>query len=346
MNATRKPVVFGVGVALSAALVSLVGCTSRALTSADRATQVTVNGVGVLPGSGAVGPLSSAPLSVELPYSGVAPVGSLIPGNRVILIGDSIFASISARYGNQACTTLVPAGWQVEVDAETGRFIEFGAKVLDKRLSAGWDAAVLLLGNNYRYDKVVYQSQLHLLLTRLAPRPTVLLTTTVFRPEQLVANSVIVAEAALFPNVTVLDWATISKDPSLTGADNLHLTEPGRKMLGASIALALGQAPASAGSGQCLTTSFRDDSAGSPTGRNGSTNTVPRKTAVTEPSTSEKGSGNSPGTTAKVVTTTTAKTLTATTAPKTTVPTTTKPPSTTAAPETTVKSTTPAPPGP
>ncbi len=338
MNATRRHVVFGIAIAIPVALVSLAGCTSHALTGADGVTPITVNGVGALPGSGGEGKLSSVPVTVAQPYSGVAPVGSPIQGDRVILIGDSIFASISSRYGNQACTSLVPNGWQVEVDAETGRFIEFGSKVLDKRLAAGWDAAVVLLGNNYRSDKERYQGQLHFLLARLAPRPTVLLTTTVFRPEQATVNAVIVAEAAQFPNVTVLDWAAISQGASLTGADNLHLTEPGRAMLGAAIGLALGHAPASASPGQCLTTSFRDDSAGSPNGQNGSTNTVPKKSTPTVTSTTEKSSGTIPSNTTQPVTTTT-------TPPKTTVPPTTKPPSTTAAPATTVKSTTPAPPG-
>ena len=110
MNATRRPVVFGVAVAIAVTLVGLVGCTSHALTSADDATKNTVDGVGALPGSGSEGALSSAPVSVVRPYSGETPVGALIPGNRVILIGDSIFASISSRYGAQACASLVPNG--------------------------------------------------------------------------------------------------------------------------------------------------------------------------------------------------------------------------------------------
>ena len=305
MNATRRYVAFWFAAAVAAGAAGLAGCTSHALNGADGAAANTVTGVGVLPGSGGQGTLSPVPVSVARPYSGETPVGSLILGNHVLLIGDSIFASISPRYGNQACEALVPNGWKVEVDAETGRFIEFGAKVLDKRLAAGWDAAVVLLGNNYRSDKARYQNELHMLLARLAPRPTVLLTTTVFRPEQLVVNYVILAEAKMFPNVTVLDWAAITNNGSLTGADNLHLTEPGRKALGVSISLVLGHPPASAGAGQCLTSSFKDDSAGSPTGNNGSTNTVPNKSTTTVPETTEKPSAGAPSSTAKPVTTTT-----------------------------------------
>ena len=80
-------------------------------------------------------------------------MGAKVKGNRVIIIGDSVMASTSRRYGNTMCGALVPLGWQVELDAETSRFIQFGNKVLDKRLSAGWDASVILLGNNYGGDQ-------------------------------------------------------------------------------------------------------------------------------------------------------------------------------------------------
>ncbi|MFM2077836.1 MAG: hypothetical protein RJA49_1726, partial [Actinomycetota bacterium] len=107
-------------------------------------------------------------------------VGAHADGNRVILIGDSVMASTSRRYSNDMCDALVPLGWQVEVDAETGRFIDFGNKVLDKRLSAGWDVSVILLGNNYGENQDVYRQGLERMVYRLSPHPIVLLTVTEF----------------------------------------------------------------------------------------------------------------------------------------------------------------------
>ena len=49
------------------------------------------------------------------------------------MIGDSVLASISNRYGDELCDQLVPRGWVVEVDAEVGRRIEFGRQVLAQR---------------------------------------------------------------------------------------------------------------------------------------------------------------------------------------------------------------------
>jgi len=192
-------------------------------------------------------------------------VGAQAVGNRVILIGDSVLASTSRRYTNDMCKALVPQGWQVEVDAETGRFVDFGNKVLDIRLSAGWDVGVILLGNNYREVQDAYRRDLELMVTRLSPNPVVLLTVTEFKPSRVEVNDVIRELAAKYPNVTVVDWAaTTADDPSLTGGDHLHLTNSGRTALAANVALALGDAPKQPG--DCLSTSFQDDSNGPVTG--------------------------------------------------------------------------------
>ena len=58
------------------------------------------------------------------------------------------------------CEELVPRGWEVEIDAETGRFVDFGDRVLDARLDADWDVAVVMLGNNYGADKAVFEEYL------------------------------------------------------------------------------------------------------------------------------------------------------------------------------------------
>jgi hypothetical protein len=191
-----------------------------------------------------------------------AGVGGRATGNRILMIGDSVLASTSSRYSNDMCNALVPLGWKVELDAEVGRFIDFGKEVLDKRLGAGWDVGVIFLGSNYGDNLGVYANDLDALVERLSPNPVVLVTVTEFTPNRAEVNAVIRLIAASRPNVTVLDWATISKAaPGLLGGDGLHLTTSGRNSLALSMAATLGPAPQQPG--DCLTTSYRDDSAGS-----------------------------------------------------------------------------------
>ena len=212
-------------------------------------------------------------------------VGSLISGNRVILIGDSVMASTASRYGNNMCETLVPLGWQVEVDAETSRFIDFGKKVLDERLSAGWDVGVILLGNNYGGDQETFRRGLERMVQRLSPAPVVLLTVTEFTPSRAQVNDVIFDLAGAYDNVLIVDWGvTTDADPTLTGSDGLHLTDQGRASLAEQVSLALGTAATP--NGKCLSTTFRDDSGGSVHGNTttteaGNTPTTSKGTSTT-----------------------------------------------------------------
>lgn len=252
-----------------------------------------------------------------------AQVGALVPGNRVLLIGDSVMASTSQRYGHEMCDTLVPLGWQTEVDAETGRFVDFGKQVLDKRLAAGWDATVVLLGNNYGDNQGVYRDYLDAMMVRLAPKPVVLLTVTEFKPSRTQVNDVIREMAAKYPNVIVVDWAAVTAaDSSLTGDDGLHLTDPGRSALAGLVSLVLGPAPVTPG--KCLNTDFHDDSSGPVTGTTVKANTGRVTTTV---------GGGTGGTTPKTtVAATTPVTVPATQPPATNPPPVTDPPPVTAAP--------------
>ena len=263
----------------------------------------TIGGVGTLP-------LPLTPSTTEVPASTsstvarstvpvereLEEVGARTSGNRVIVIGDSIMASTSERYGGEMCAALVPQHWAVEVDAESGRFVEFGNEVLDERLDLesgdDWDAAVVMLGNNIRGDLRAYESELFEILDRLAPRPTVLFTVTEFRPDRAAVNDVIRDMLRYYPQVEIVDWATVTKDdPSLLSGDRLHLSPSGRAELARLTAEALGEAPIT-DQGDCLSTDFEDDSAvnagggNSGTGSSGGrpTNTV-RPTATTRPPT-------------------------------------------------------------
>ena len=194
-------------------------------------------------------------------YAGGAATRELVEDARVLMIGDSIMASTSSRYGGEMCKELVPRGWDVEMDAESGRFVDFGDRVLDSRLDADWDVAVVMLGNNYGADKAVFTEYLEDIVDRLAPRPTVLLTVTEFRPDRADVNDAIYEIAADYDNVRVVDWAAeTADDPTLVGGDGLHLSNEGRVRYADVVGRALGRAPGF-GEGDCLGSDFTDDSA-------------------------------------------------------------------------------------
>ncbi len=195
-----------------------------------------------------------------------------------VLTRDSIFAGTASRYGGEACEILEPLGWQVAVEAESGSFTEFGGRVLDARLDEGWDAAVVLLGTNYGGDEAGYEADLADILDRLAPRPTLVLTTTDFREMQSEVNAVIARQVLARENVDALDWTTISSQAGVLSGDGIHPTDAGRQLLVEGISLMLGQAPVRPG--DCLTSEFTDDSAvaGAPGGSGGMT-TVPNSRA-------------------------------------------------------------------
>jgi hypothetical protein len=152
------------------------------------------------------------------------------------------------------CARLVPHGWAVEIDAENGRDAGVGLQVLEDRLDEGeeWDAAVVMLGNNYRNNPRQLDEQIEVILDRLAPAPVILLTVTEFEEEQAEVNYVLRTEAAGRENVYRLEWAErTAHDDSLVGADGLHLSERGKVALTAMVRLALGDAPPGS-LGECL----------------------------------------------------------------------------------------------
>jgi len=324
----RIPLLLGAFV-LSAALAA---CGAGG-TSGSSAAQDTLP-IGGLPAGGVAGDGAAGSPHPTTTWPASQQVAASVTGNRVITIGDSVMASTSSRYSNDMCNALVPLGWQVEVDAETGRFVPFGNTVLDRRLSAGWDAAVILLGNNYAESQDGYRQELERMIQRLSPRPIVLLTVTEFKPSRTQVNEVIHEMATKYSNIMVVDWATTTADnPNYTGGDHLHLTTEGRKALAANIALALGQAPVQPGA--CLSTSFTDDSMGPVTGTS-----VPYRPVHTTVATG--GNGGTGGTQVPATTTPSGVPSTAPPATGTTAP---PPPVTTAAPPTTgvPKTTSPAP---
>ena len=77
--------------------------------------------------------------------------------------------------------------------------------------------------------------------------PVMLLTTTVYAPKQEEVNTIIREEASVRPNVTVLDWASMSEEPGMLSGDGYHPSDTGRQVMVDSIAYLLGRAPVAPG---------------------------------------------------------------------------------------------------
>ena len=252
----------------------------------------TVAGVGSLPATlPATSPPATEPLVViTRPVNANGDeaelIGDQVGGNRLLMIGDSIFAGTENRYGGEMCAGLEPLGWAVEVAAEAGRFVEFGVKVANRNVpepdsaepdeadpdelaaSGGdpepagpddWDAAAVFLGSNYNGNQDNYDSEMRKILDRLAPRPTLLYTVTEFRSNYAEVNEVIDDLVADYPNVTLIDWARAAETPGVLRSDGLHPNDAGELVLVDLTAAALGDAPE--GEADCIRSRFRDDSA-------------------------------------------------------------------------------------
>lgn len=237
-------------------------------------------------------------IRAELPLLEGEILGPRAAGNKVLIIGDSIFAATASRYGGAMCSALVPQGWRVAVEAESGQMVNFGRTVVRERINEGWDAAVVFLGTNFGGNQKNYEEDLTRIIDSLAPRPTLVLTATVFRESMKLVNESIRKVAALYPNVSILDWGTASLQDGVLNKDKIHPTDTGRKVLVAAVSAALGNAPKSPGA--CLPSTYVDDSLGqddefvpsatSPSTNNQTTTTAVSSTSTTVPTTT---SGNS-----------------------------------------------------
>jgi hypothetical protein len=346
---------------LTVAVAVVIAACGEDELAAPPSTNGTVAGVGVLPEAlsrsallGATTTASTEPRPTVTIERELPPVGERVAGNRLIMIGDSILASTSRRYTGEMCLGLVPLHWAVEVDAEKSRFIDFGSRVLNARLDpeAGldWDVAAVFLGTNYGGDIAAYTRELDEILGRLAPRPTLLYTVTEFRPNRADVNEAIRSMLAYYPNVQVIDWATITDaDPTLLGDDGYHLSPAGISRLVLETAIALGGAATGEG-GDCLSSRFTDDSAGTVANGGGgkpptTAGTRPRATTTTTTTARVQTTipqGGSSTTGPATTSATTVPTTSATTVP----PVTTVPPATTVPPVTTVPPATTSPPPP
>jgi hypothetical protein len=164
------------------------------------------------------------------------------------------------------CDALEAFGWQAEIAAEVGRFVEFGRTVVEARIVPGepeWDAAAIMLGNHFEGDVAGFRDELDALIDELDPRPVLLYTLAETDTYQSDLNEAIRDMPRFHPNVVILDWAEISAgaDTEVILADTPSgLSEEGRRRLALFTAAALGEPPQREAPG-CVPPVFVDDSA-------------------------------------------------------------------------------------
>jgi lysophospholipase L1-like esterase len=219
-----------------------------------------LEGVGRIPG-GDFESIVALPegVAVDFPELAGDPLGRTAEGTRLLMIGDSILASTSSRYGDEMCGTLTQLGWEVALEAEAGSFVNFGQKVLRDRFDEGWDAVVVFLGTNYDGNVSNYETRLRDVVETVWPLPVLLLTTGTFRDAQREVNEIIWAVRDSYDHVTVLDWSRILETGGLLSDDGVHLNRNGRRVIASAIARAVQFAPTDQ-PGACLDSRFRNDS--------------------------------------------------------------------------------------
>jgi hypothetical protein len=257
IHAGRRNVLFVAGLGLLLALGSC-GSDTGSLAPPTGPVSATVPGVGILPNHSSGTSFNSDSESLTPVGRRQLTVGEVAVGPRLLLIGDSILAGLSRRFGNAACQTLTPLGWQVSVEAEVSKAIDLGLRVVNKKLPQGFDAAVIFLGTNYGAKQDFYQETLNKILDELSPRPVIIFTVTEFKPIIKEVNMVIEEELRTRPNLWLIDWREISKAPGILWNDKIHPSVQGNVVLLQELVKVLGTAPG-AESGTCLKSEFTDD---------------------------------------------------------------------------------------
>jgi hypothetical protein len=184
-----------------------------------RAVSAVVLALAALAGLGAgTGAATAAgvPTGVARAPAGVDP--------RVFVIGDSvILGAHDALVGRLA-------GWQVTFIAKES-FFTWNAPAAIAAYHAGvGDISVVALGNNDAEDPGMFASEIDRVMAAFGPvRKVLWVNLRQFRPWVPAANAQLVAAAARYPNLEVVDWdARATPDPSLVYADGLHLNPAGQ----------------------------------------------------------------------------------------------------------------------
>jgi hypothetical protein len=206
-----------------------------------------------------------AAMNPDQPIEG--PIGELVDGNRILLVGDSILASAAPRNEGELCDALVLFGWAAEIDAVDDRGIDFASGVLDERLTeAGqqddWDVVAFAFGSDVDgtdADAVAaFGSELAALIERVAPRPVLLYTLVDVGADRAAVNDVIRQQPQSHQNALVIEFSDAGDDGVAVVDDSGRtLTDDGMKRFSIRTAAAVGDAPGD-GEGACLPSDYDD----------------------------------------------------------------------------------------
>ena len=194
------------------------------------------------------------------PISG--PLVDEVVGHRVLLVGDTPMAATTPRAGGVMCDVVVGFGWDIEIEAEPGRSIDFAERVLDELPTDDWDVVGLMFGHHLRSTVADFERTLDTLLDRLAPRPVILYTVTELGDEQVEVNRILRERQRTWPNVVIVDWAeaTALEPDVLLDDGGPAPSDEGAGRLALFTAALLSRAPGDE-PGTCLEPVFTDDSA-------------------------------------------------------------------------------------
>ena len=176
--------------------------------------------------------ITSTTVPADSPTSVVAPTTTQPVHYDVLAIGDSVMKGAAGRL--KELGAVVDAVQDRQADIGIGIFVQL------RELGVTMDAAVVHLGTN----GPITDAEIETLMEAVADVPrVVILTSSAYRDWTNANNAKWKALPATHPNVTVLDWAEVSR--SCTGdcfsSDHIHLNRDGIEFYASQIWAALGR---------------------------------------------------------------------------------------------------------
>lgn len=190
------------------------------------------------------------------------PLVDVVLDHRLLLIGDTALAATTPRSGGILCDVVTGFGWDVEIEAEPGRSIDFADVVLDAVSIEDWDVVGLMFGHHLTETVADFEQRLDAVLERLDGRPVILYTVAETGDDQAAVNRVLRDRERSRPNVVIVDWADAARiEPDvLLDEGGPRPSDEGAGRLALFTAALLSQTP-DGEPGTCLDAVFTDDSA-------------------------------------------------------------------------------------
>jgi hypothetical protein len=168
-----------------------------------------------------------------------------ITDDRVFMVGDSVLEAMAIGDPDPIDAYVGALGWDVTVDAVTGRFTDEGLSVLRKRKDEVHQVLVAMLGNNYGGNELQYADQVTQMLEMFPDvRMVVMFTVPLYEKKQAEVNDVLRTLAAKDRRLVLIDWEAASRayEGSLR-PDDVHPSEFGTDLLAQMVGVVLGRSP-------------------------------------------------------------------------------------------------------